>query len=146
MVGGQDELVFDGGSVLLNPAGEIISRGKAFEEDLIITDLYLEETTNFVESNTNIFVSNTFKNKNPFLFKNPADKKTSNSSFAKAIIEPIPLYLFKDTFNVNLISKEMKYAIRRKIDEKNIANIFIKMRKNYPLRSDFDSTSKMPIK
>ena len=88
----------------------------------------------------------TFKNKNPFLFKNPADKKTSNSSFAKAIIEPIPLYLFKDTFNVNLISKEMKYAIRRKIDEKNIANIFIKMRKNYPLRSDFDSTSKMPIK
>ena len=26
MVGGQDELVFDGGSVLLNPAGEIISR------------------------------------------------------------------------------------------------------------------------
>ena len=65
MVGGQDELVFDGGSVLLNPAGEIISRGKAFEEDLIITDLYLEETTNFVESNTNIFVSNTFKNKNP---------------------------------------------------------------------------------
>ena len=65
MVGGQDELVFDGGSVLLNPDGEIISRGKAFEEDLIITDLYLEETTNFVESNTNIFVSNTFKNKNP---------------------------------------------------------------------------------
>ncbi len=63
MVGGQDELVFDGGSVVLNPAGEIISRGKAFEEDLIITDLNLEETGNFVESNTNIFVSNTFKNK-----------------------------------------------------------------------------------
>ena len=63
MVGGQDELVFDGGSVVLNPAGEIISRGKAFEEDLVITDLNLEETGNFVESNTNIFVSNTFKNK-----------------------------------------------------------------------------------
>ena len=27
----------------------------------------------------------TFKNKNPFLFKNPADKKTINSSFARAI-------------------------------------------------------------
>ena len=64
MVGGQDELVFDGGSVILNPAGEIISRGKAFEEDLIITDLNFEETGNFVESKTNIFVSSSPKDKN----------------------------------------------------------------------------------
>tara|TARA_B100000945_G_scaffold105291_1_gene83392 strand:+ start:367 stop:2031 length:1665 start_codon:yes stop_codon:yes gene_type:complete len=64
MVGGQDELVFDGGSVILNPAGEIISRGKAFEEDLIITDLNFAETGNFVESKTNIFVSSSPKYKN----------------------------------------------------------------------------------
>ena len=64
MVGGQDELVFDGSSVILNPAGEIISRGKAFEEDLIITDLNFEETGNFVESKTNIFVSSSPKDKN----------------------------------------------------------------------------------
>mgnify|MGYP002024483651 FL=1 len=64
MVGGQDELVFDGGSVILNPAGEIISRGKAFEEDLIITDLNFAETGNFVESKTNIFVSSSPKDKN----------------------------------------------------------------------------------
>ena len=38
-VGGQDELVFDGSSLIVDQTGEIIVRGKAFEEDLIIADL-----------------------------------------------------------------------------------------------------------
>jgi len=41
MVGGQDELVFDGHSMLFDPSGELIVRGKQFEEDLIIADLDL---------------------------------------------------------------------------------------------------------
>lgn len=39
MVGGQDELVFDGNSLVLDQAGEVIILGKAFEEDLLVTDL-----------------------------------------------------------------------------------------------------------
>jgi NAD+ synthase (glutamine-hydrolysing) len=38
-VGGQDELVFDGGSVIVDQTGEVVARGKAFEEDLIVADL-----------------------------------------------------------------------------------------------------------
>ena len=41
-VGGQDELVFDGNSVVLDHQGEVIARGKAFEEDLIVADLNME--------------------------------------------------------------------------------------------------------
>ena len=41
-VGGQDELVFDGASVILDHQGEVIARGKAFEEDLIVADLNME--------------------------------------------------------------------------------------------------------
>ena len=37
-VGGNDSLVFDGSSLVLNPAGEIIAQGKSFEEDLIFFD------------------------------------------------------------------------------------------------------------
>ena len=33
-VGGNDSLVFDGSSLVLNPAGEVIAQGKSFEEDL----------------------------------------------------------------------------------------------------------------
>jgi len=41
-VGGQDELVFDGHSVILDQDGNVIIRGKQFEEDLIIADLNFE--------------------------------------------------------------------------------------------------------
>lgn len=43
LVGGQDELVFDGGSMIFNQRGELIARGKQFEEDLIVADLDMEE-------------------------------------------------------------------------------------------------------
>jgi len=39
LVGGQDELVFDGCSVIAAPDGTTIARGKAFEEDLIVADI-----------------------------------------------------------------------------------------------------------
>ena len=42
LVGGQDELVFDGNSLVINEKGEVIARGKQFEEELIVTDLNLE--------------------------------------------------------------------------------------------------------
>jgi len=43
MVGGQDELVFDGSSCVINKSGEVISRAKSFEEKLLITDLDSKE-------------------------------------------------------------------------------------------------------
>jgi len=42
LVGGQDELVFDGNSIVLDEKGQLIARGKQFEEDLIIADLDVE--------------------------------------------------------------------------------------------------------
>ncbi len=41
-VGGQDELVFDGQSFIMDQNGEIIAEGKQFEEDVIIADLDLD--------------------------------------------------------------------------------------------------------
>jgi NAD+ synthase/NAD+ synthase (glutamine-hydrolysing) len=37
-VGGNDSLVFDGSSLVLNSAAEVIAQGKSFEEDLVIFD------------------------------------------------------------------------------------------------------------
>ena len=42
MVGGQDELVFDGGSMVFDPTGEMIASSSQFEEDLLIVDLDVE--------------------------------------------------------------------------------------------------------
>ena len=40
-VGGQDELIFDGGSMAMNADGEIISSAPQFEESIMISDLEL---------------------------------------------------------------------------------------------------------
>jgi NAD+ synthase (glutamine-hydrolysing) len=42
LVGGQDELVFDGSSLIINERGEVIVRGKQFEEDFVVADLDVE--------------------------------------------------------------------------------------------------------
>src|SRR6056297_1360112 len=41
VVGGQDEVVFDGDSFLVDAAGEVTARGAAFDTDLVVTDLDL---------------------------------------------------------------------------------------------------------
>jgi NAD+ synthase (glutamine-hydrolysing) len=39
LVGGQDELVFDGGGLVLDEKGRLLARGEQFEEDMILADL-----------------------------------------------------------------------------------------------------------
>jgi NAD+ synthase (glutamine-hydrolysing) len=38
LVGGQDELVFDGDSIIVSPEGDLLARGPQFEEALVIAD------------------------------------------------------------------------------------------------------------
>jgi NAD+ synthase (glutamine-hydrolysing) len=42
LVGGQDELVFDGSSMVLDEKGRLMVRGKQFEEDLVVADVDVE--------------------------------------------------------------------------------------------------------
>ena len=42
LVGGQDDLVFDGDSMVITPRGERVATGARFDEDLIVVDLELE--------------------------------------------------------------------------------------------------------
>jgi NAD+ synthase (glutamine-hydrolysing) len=41
LIGGQDELVFDGDSILVSASGKLLARGPQFEEALIVADLEL---------------------------------------------------------------------------------------------------------
>lgn len=42
MVGGQDELVFDGNSVMFDRSGTVLARGAAFREELVVADVNLD--------------------------------------------------------------------------------------------------------
>ena len=79
LVGGQDELVFDGGSIILDRQGDIIASGKHFEEDLICADI-----------NTKFLVSHTKSSlKNVFLIKLPFKEKKKKKKCLSHIIKPL---------------------------------------------------------
>ena len=42
MVGGQDELVFEGDSIIVDSAGDVVARASQFETEILITDLELK--------------------------------------------------------------------------------------------------------
>jgi len=44
-VGGQDELVFDGNSLVFGPGGELIARGASMSEDLLVVDIPIDAIT-----------------------------------------------------------------------------------------------------
>lgn len=46
LVGGQDELVFDGGSFIMGPDGGLMARAKRFQEELLITDIEIDTDEN----------------------------------------------------------------------------------------------------
>ena len=43
LVGGQDDLVFDGNSVILNERGQVLARARQFDQDLVVADLNLAD-------------------------------------------------------------------------------------------------------
>lgn len=45
LVGGQDELVFDGQSLVVNAKGDVIARASAFSEELLVVDVEAAEST-----------------------------------------------------------------------------------------------------
>ncbi len=45
LIGGQDELVFDGDSILVSADGDLLARGPQFEEALVVADLSLRPAT-----------------------------------------------------------------------------------------------------
>lgn len=42
LVGGQDELIFDGGSLIVDQEGRVVARAPRFEEDLLVADVDVE--------------------------------------------------------------------------------------------------------
>lgn len=60
LVGGQDELVFDGQSFIVSPDGKIISRAEAFKEQILIADIEVQ--------------AKKFKNTVDFLLRNQTKK------------------------------------------------------------------------
>jgi NAD+ synthase (glutamine-hydrolysing) len=65
LTGGQDELVFDGRSLIMNEQGDILAGAKAFEEDVLVCDIDVA-TVRSSRANSTEFIKNSTNFKNPF--------------------------------------------------------------------------------
>jgi len=56
LVGGQDELVFDGASLVIDSKGKILTRAEQFKEDLLITDIKISPKSKKVSKTKKIVI------------------------------------------------------------------------------------------
>ena len=47
LIGGQDGIIYDGGSFIMGPGGNIIAQGSRLEEDLVVADIDLTQAKNY---------------------------------------------------------------------------------------------------
>jgi NAD+ synthase (glutamine-hydrolysing) len=72
LVGGQDELIFDGSSLVIDERGDVLARGKSFEEDFVLAD---------------INISNVFRQR----LRDPRHRKDNLTQIQTGTFERIPL-------------------------------------------------------
>lgn len=53
-VGGQDELVFDGASIVIDSSGRVVTRGKPFTEDFLVVDLDIDGRSHLPTASTDV--------------------------------------------------------------------------------------------
>ncbi|MCX7620648.1 MAG: NAD+ synthase [Acidimicrobiales bacterium] len=62
MVGGQDELVFDGASIVVDPSGRVVARGPQYQESLVVVDIDVPDGRPVVQTLPSIWVSDRVEN------------------------------------------------------------------------------------
>ena len=99
-VGGNDDLVFDGNSVALDSGGEVVSRAKDFDTDLVVVELEKLVVTK-ERSRSPLTHGSRFKSGNPPNALPPRDREgmDSNEEIYKALVLGVKDYARKCGFN-----------------------------------------------
>ncbi|MFA5063713.1 MAG: NAD+ synthase [Candidatus Omnitrophota bacterium] len=100
LVGGQDELVFDGQSIVVDNKGKVVKRAAAFKEDLLIVDLAVPFSKARVSKDT-ITVANNITPKNKYAL---AEKEIKLLEPLAEVYQALTLGL-KDYINKNGFQK-----------------------------------------
>jgi len=100
LLGGQDELVFDGGSYIFNPAGKLMTSGRPFEENLIIMDIDTKKTKKTAGKNVKavLVTKNDFKAKPDVLSGKIAPRLGEIEEVYKALVIGTRDYIAKNSF------------------------------------------------
>jgi len=87
LIGGQDELVFDGQSLIVNEKGDLVVHGFAFEEDFLVCDINVEKIRTFRDKD-NSFETDSKSFECPFKSINQVDIQYELSAKTDPLIKP----------------------------------------------------------
>lgn len=103
LVGGQDELVFDGGSMIIDPTGQVISFGKQFKEDFIAADVDVPQKNVLLKSRNVIAFNRPARRVKKILLKEREHYFTENESIYRALVLGTHDYVIKNGFKKVII-------------------------------------------
>ncbi|MGW2398934.1 NAD+ synthase [Kitasatospora sp. NPDC001664] len=111
MVGAQDELVFDGDSLIVDAQGEVLSRAPQFEEHLLLADLELPAATDATDGlllNDGLRLARTDlggtpEDRKPTGRQTPAPRLGDEAEVYQALVEGTRAYVRKNGFRSVLI-------------------------------------------
>jgi len=98
LIGGQDELVFDGSSMVIDGKGKIISRAESFKEDLLILDLEIARKTAKPAQKVIKIADKIPEKIRPILIKKEASPKERVAEIYQALALGLEDYVAKNGF------------------------------------------------
>jgi NAD+ synthase (glutamine-hydrolysing) len=105
LLGGQDELVFDGGSMVLDPQGEVVARARMFEEELLVVDLDVDDRPpNDDAPVTRVHISDPSAAERPPIEPQIAPEMSADAEVYSALVLGTRDYLRKTGFDKALIA------------------------------------------
>lgn len=103
LIGGQDELVFDGQSLLVNSEGGIMRRAEPFKEDMLVADLAVAESRPRRGKNIITIVNDPGKKTRPLLKRVSVKQLSEEAEVYQALMLGLRDYVFKNGFKKTVI-------------------------------------------
>ncbi|MFH1190427.1 MAG: NAD+ synthase [Candidatus Omnitrophota bacterium] len=98
LVGGQDEIVFDGQSMVVDPSGKVVCRAEAFKEDLLITDIESDAVKTGTSGKAVIISDKPFERAKPAVARKEVKPLGENAEIYQALILGLKDYAAKNGF------------------------------------------------
>ena len=102
MVGGQDELVFEGDSIIVSKTGQVLMRAAQFESDMLIADLELPSAgkTDVLASGEPVIIlpSSAVHDHSADILRGNRDRLDPNAEVYAALVTALHDYVFKNGF------------------------------------------------
>lgn len=103
LVGGQDELIFDGQSMIVDPSGKIIKRAEPFKEDLLLCDLSIPRKTGSILKAITVSDRIAQKTRPPLPARKEAQPLRAEAEVYQALILGLKDYVSKNGFKKTVI-------------------------------------------